>query len=1123
MTNYPGSLDDDISLFLVVNNARTRLTSNINTLDLTIPVVTTSGFPNQGFVTILSNPDDITEAEAIAYTGVTETSFSGTLRGAGDTPIFAHATGNNVDFTVMAEHHNELKDAVITLEQTVGISGSYNFVPKDAQGNVVVSGTLTAQNLLDAGWLTVTGTTTVGDLTAGWLTVTGTSTLETTTAGDLTADWLTVTGTSDLWGDVDIKGDLTVSGIASFGQDDTVASADSPVIFVSQDTEQTVTSTSFQDVNCETTALLDGVDYLIIYTANVGNDATTQRSTLDVFYGVLKIGGCFSQKSNMGTFGDAHYNAAGLNGIFKVTGDGVSTVKFQAKATGISTAYVGAMAITCVPLDQFTQNTDYYYASNTNNDTFDVINASATDPPSDSLLSSTFTGMAAGNWLFLWSDEASVGNAISRAFASRFQVDSVTVGPTRYARHNDNTNASIFTFASAHVVNVPTGGSIPAEILVGSLVAGEADFRRGRIFAINTALFSQVLSTTDSTGLTTNAGAFLDFTGLNTTVVPTNVNSPIIVFTSATSYTQDVNSGMTSALRNETDGIDYRDDSGGRNSAVGGLGATGVDLNNSFMSHFEERSSSTEYRYQIRTVGAGDVSVGRNDDDTGGEHSEMIVWEFIPTGTPFAPITKTIIDDDEIQTGTILTDNFNARIGLTVSGIPVSTGTGQFDTSADETITGAWDFSNSLTVSGVPVATGTVGGGGSSTLQEAYDTGDGTISTTGGKPFELTGTGELTAVTGTFTSGLTVGDGTTYIFPDEIRTGQLTTTGIGIVGNIGAFSDSLTISGAPVATGTGGGGVSDPLVIGTVTASISLTISGAPVATGTVGGGGSSTLQEAYDTGDGTISTTGGKPFELDGTGELTAVTGTFTSGLTVGTGSTIIKNQIITTVSGVFDEVILAGVPLTSATPVDNSFKQMLHVTDKKAANTAGGTFTSGSWQVRTLNTVESNDLDGSSLATDTITLTAGDYYVEWSCPGFKVSRHKSIFYNVTAAATWVVGTSCHNSTADNLQTVSLGNGKFSIAETSDFQLWHRCETTSTTLGFGVESNFGEDELYAEVRIWPFETTLTAFDTLTVTSGTFTESLTISGVPVATGTVGGGGGSVDETQVALLSQVFGY
>ncbi len=79
-------------------------------------------------------------------------------------------------------------------------------------------------------------------------------------------------------------------------------------------------------------------------------------------------------------------------------------------------------------------------------------------------------------------------------------------------------------------------------------------------------------------------------------------------------------------------------------------------------------------------------------------------------------------------------------------------------------------------------------------LQFAYDAGDGTISITGGKPLELTGTGELTAVTGTFTSGLTVGEGSTTIFNESITTGS------------GIFTDTLTVSGIPVDIGGGGGG-----------------------------------------------------------------------------------------------------------------------------------------------------------------------------------------------------------------------------------------------------------------------------------------------------------------------------
>ncbi|KKL47728.1 hypothetical protein LCGC14_2332650, partial [marine sediment metagenome] len=161
----------------------------------------------------------------------------------------------------------------------------------------------------------------------------------------------------------------------------------------------------------------------------------------------------------------------------------------------------------------------------------------------------------------------------------------------------------------------------------------------------------------------------------------------------------------------------------------------------------------------------------------------------------------------------------------------------------------------------------------------------------------------------TFSGGLETGDtlvtGTLAVCSGADFKADFTVSGT-ITAPSGIFADTLTVSGVPVMTSAAG--VPDPLNLGTINASTSLTISGVPVSTGT--GGGASTLQDAYDGGDGTISTAGGKPFELTGTGELTAVTGTFTSGLTVGV-STDIRNESITTGSGIFDELFVGGQPV--------------------------------------------------------------------------------------------------------------------------------------------------------------------------------------------------------------------
>jgi hypothetical protein len=101
-------------------------------------------------------------------------------------------------------------------------------------------------------------------------------------------------------------------------------------------------------------------------------------------------------------------------------------------------------------------------------------------------------------------------------------------------------------------------------------------------------------------------------------------------------------------------------------------------------------------------------------------------------------------------------------------------------------------FGDSLTISGVPVSLG--GGGSASTLQEAYDNGDGIITTTAGKPLHISGDeydGNVDfQVTGSgkFTEALQVGSGTTFVDTDGVRAGD------------GVFGETLTVQGLPVLT-----------------------------------------------------------------------------------------------------------------------------------------------------------------------------------------------------------------------------------------------------------------------------------------------------------------------------------
>jgi len=140
-------------------------------------------------------------------------------------------------------------------------------------------------------------------------------------------------------------------------------------------------------------------------------------------------------------------------------------------------------------------------------------------------------------------------------------------------------------------------------------------------------------------------------------------------------------------------------------------------------------------------------------------------------------------------------------------------------------------------------------------------------------------------------------------------------------------------------------------------------------------------------------------------------------------------------------------------------------HWRDEKAAGTDGGTFTSGAWRTRTINTEVTNTISGASLAANQLTLPAGKYYIMASAPARTVQEHKAKLYNITDAADTIIGTEAASNT-DTMQR-SFVHGQFTIASQKTFELQHRCQLTDATVGFGIAKNFGVVEVYTEVEIW--------------------------------------------------------
>lgn len=139
--------------------------------------------------------------------------------------------------------------------------------------------------------------------------------------------------------------------------------------------------------------------------------------------------------------------------------------------------------------------------------------------------------------------------------------------------------------------------------------------------------------------------------------------------------------------------------------------------------------------------------------------------------------------------------------------------------------------------------------------------------------------------------------------------------------------------------------------------------------------------------------------------------------------------------------------------------------IRDEKAQNTAGGTFTSGAWQTRTLNT-EASDAGGyASLSSNQITLAAGTYRVTIRCPAYLCDQHQARLYNISDSAVTLIGTSEYSPAGGAVPTASIIMGRFTITASKIFEVQHRCTTTRATDGYGIAANF-TTEVYTIAEI---------------------------------------------------------
>ncbi|MCK4500305.1 hypothetical protein KAU11_07395 [Candidatus Babeliales bacterium] len=141
--------------------------------------------------------------------------------------------------------------------------------------------------------------------------------------------------------------------------------------------------------------------------------------------------------------------------------------------------------------------------------------------------------------------------------------------------------------------------------------------------------------------------------------------------------------------------------------------------------------------------------------------------------------------------------------------------------------------------------------------------------------------------------------------------------------------------------------------------------------------------------------------------------------------------------------------------------------IRDEKASGITGGSFTSGAWRTRDLNTIVTDIGSHASIASNQITLAGGTYKVEGYAPGMGVNEHKIKLRNITDGVDLVIGTSMHASATGPTNSISTLDGRFTIAAPKVLELQHRSFGSQATYGFGTTCSFGVIEVYSVIKFW--------------------------------------------------------
>ena len=141
--------------------------------------------------------------------------------------------------------------------------------------------------------------------------------------------------------------------------------------------------------------------------------------------------------------------------------------------------------------------------------------------------------------------------------------------------------------------------------------------------------------------------------------------------------------------------------------------------------------------------------------------------------------------------------------------------------------------------------------------------------------------------------------------------------------------------------------------------------------------------------------------------------------------------------------------------------------ICDQKGSGVDSGTFTSGDWRHRDLNT-EIADSDGIvSISSNLFTLQAGTYLILASAGGHKVGRHQIRLYNNTDSAVAAYGSSEYANSTHHMTSRSFLQTRIVISGAKAFKIEHRGEDTRSNDGFGESNDWSSSNQFTQIEIY--------------------------------------------------------